>query len=128
MRLEKMFLIPLLLLLNLATCWAAVTDTLSIKHPDEFSFQVFSVVIVNSVFIVLYVYKKKRTISFVPSDEDFEKDLISLINRYSKENESDTPDYIIAGYLVESLRTFNKTTNKRRWWYGEKVIRHGRNR
>lgn len=55
-------------------------------------------------------------------DEDyaaFEKDLASLINRHSMENGSDTPDFILAEYLVGQLKAFNETTNARRKWYGD---------
>lgn len=49
----------------------------------------------------------------------FEKELTALINRYSEENGSNTPDFILALYLVECLRTFNTTMTSRAQWYGE---------
>lgn len=49
---------------------------------------------------------------------DFERELESLINRYSKENESDTPDFILAHYIKSSLKAFNETVNMREKWYG----------
>jgi hypothetical protein len=48
----------------------------------------------------------------------FEKELKHLINRYSKENGSDTPDFILAEYLNDCLESFNKTISKREEWYG----------
>lgn len=50
-----------------------------------------------------------------PSDplHDFEAHLRDLINRYSKENGSDTPDYILAEYMLSCLRAFNVAVNKR---------------
>jgi len=47
---------------------------------------------------------------------NFKKEITNLINRYSKENGSDTPDYILADYLVSCLEAFNKTTNARDLW------------
>jgi len=47
----------------------------------------------------------------------FKQELASLINRYSYENGSNTPDFIIAEYLIDCLDNFNKTTNKRTEWY-----------
>lgn len=38
-----------------------------------------------------------------PSETAFEKELQTLINRHSKENESDTPDFILANYLKDCL-------------------------
>jgi len=47
---------------------------------------------------------------------NFKKELMSLINAHSKETDSDTPDYILADYLVSCLEAFNKTTNARDLW------------
>lgn len=47
----------------------------------------------------------------------FEKDLEELINRHSKENGSNTPDFILAEYLQDALYSFNKAVNKRTTWY-----------
>lgn len=48
----------------------------------------------------------------------FEKELETLINKYSKENGSNTPDFILAEYLSNCLATFNNTIIKRENWYG----------
>lgn len=50
--------------------------------------------------------------------EKFEKELEQLINKYSKENDSNTPDFILAEYLSNSLKTFNTTLQRRETWYG----------
>lgn len=54
------------------------------------------------------------------SDKDgkFIKELETLINRFSKENGSNTPDYILAEYINGCLANFNKTVMKRSEWYG----------
>jgi hypothetical protein len=49
---------------------------------------------------------------------DFEKELKQLINRYSVENESDTPDFILAQYVMLCLNAFNEASNAREKWYG----------
>lgn len=38
---------------------------------------------------------------------NFESDLIELINRYSKENGSDTHDFILGAFLVSCLTAFD---------------------
>lgn len=48
----------------------------------------------------------------------FLQELEKLINKYSKENESNTPDFILADYIVGCLDTYNKTLNAREQWYG----------
>jgi hypothetical protein len=58
-----------------------------------------------------------------PSDDpimlsDFRKDIESTINRYSKENGSNTPDFILAQYLVDSLGAYDKAVTAREKWYG----------
>jgi hypothetical protein len=49
---------------------------------------------------------------------DFRKELEELINRHSKENGSDTPDFILAEYLEMSLLAFDSAVNRREKWYG----------
>lgn len=38
---------------------------------------------------------------------NFEEELENLINRFSKENESNTPDYILAKFLLDCLEAYN---------------------
>ncbi len=40
---------------------------------------------------------------------DFQKELASLINKFSFENLSNTPDFVLAEYLYSCLENFNKT-------------------
>lgn len=48
---------------------------------------------------------------------DFRTELEKLINRYSKENGSNTPDFILAEYLILSLEAFDRATTARSKWY-----------
>jgi len=43
----------------------------------------------------------------------FVQDLMYVINKHGKENDSNTPDFILAGYLEACLEAFNRATNKR---------------
>jgi len=47
----------------------------------------------------------------------FERELTGLINSHSIENQSDTPDFMLARHMVASLRAFNETTQDRTRWY-----------
>lgn len=49
---------------------------------------------------------------------DFEKNLRALINMHSMENESNTPDFILAQYLNACLLAFNIATQQRETSYG----------
>jgi hypothetical protein len=49
---------------------------------------------------------------------DFKKELAGLINQCCKENESDTPDFILAEYMCDALAAYEKATNTREKWYG----------
>lgn len=51
----------------------------------------------------------------------FRTKLAELINEHSLENESDTPDFILAEYLTICLETFGHTVNQREQWYGRKT-------
>lgn len=44
---------------------------------------------------------------------EFVKELEQLINRHSMENDSNTPDFILAHYLAGCLRNFNEATRAR---------------
>ena len=55
------------------------------------------------------------------SDEpvhNLERDLASVLNRYSQENISNTPDFILAAYLLSCLTAFNAAIDTRAQWYG----------
>ena len=49
---------------------------------------------------------------------DFVKELVTLINKYSMENKSNTPDWILAQYLDSCLKSFEYAVLKREIWYG----------
>jgi len=49
---------------------------------------------------------------------DLGRDLTALLNRYSQENGSDTPDFILADYLLACLATWNTQVVRRDQWYG----------
>jgi arginyl-tRNA--protein-N-Asp/Glu arginylyltransferase len=48
----------------------------------------------------------------------FDTELSALINRYSMERFSGTPDFILAEYLQEQLHLFSKYAVKRMEWHG----------
>jgi len=50
----------------------------------------------------------------------FYSELSSLLNRYSKENGSNTPDFILARYLQDCLAAFDNAALARVNWYGNK--------
>lgn len=50
---------------------------------------------------------------------NFKDELAKLINRFSKENECNTPDFILAKYLCACMESFNAAVNRRSLWYGE---------
>lgn len=51
----------------------------------------------------------------------FKKELESLINRHGRENVSNTPDFILAQYLLDCLENFNRTSLAREKWYGKSL-------
>ncbi len=53
---------------------------------------------------------------------EFERDLKNLLNKHSMENDSNTPDFILAKYLSGCLEVFNTTIHARELWYGRKVF------
>lgn len=47
-----------------------------------------------------------------------QKELATLLNRHCLENESNTPDFILAEYMMNCLTAFNRATRARGQWYG----------
>ena len=47
----------------------------------------------------------------------FRKEIENIINRGSKENDSNTPDFILANYLCNCLDAFTLATKNRDKWY-----------
>lgn len=47
------------------------------------------------------------------------EELAALLNHYSQEHGSDTPDFILAAYLLACLAAWNTHVVQRDQWYGE---------
>jgi len=47
---------------------------------------------------------------------EFEKKLSDLINEYSLEGGSDTPDFILAGYMNDCLQAYNNAAKRKANW------------
>lgn len=54
--------------------------------------------------------------------EAFRKELTAAINRYSMENKSSTPDWILADFIVDCLLAHAAVTRARDKWYGHKTL------
>ena len=52
--------------------------------------------------------------------DSFKKGLEDLINVHCKENDSDTPDFILARYVLGCLENYAKITRQRDKWHGHK--------
>ena len=51
----------------------------------------------------------------------FTEELADLLNRHSMENESGTPDFILARHLTSCLVAWNCSMHEREAWYGRSV-------
>ena len=51
---------------------------------------------------------------------NFLNELKGLINKYSEENKSNTPDFILVEYIAGCLLAFNTAVQLRETWYGRK--------
>jgi hypothetical protein len=49
----------------------------------------------------------------------FAEELSKLINRFMRESNSDTPDFILAQYLDDCLAAYEKASKRREQWYGK---------
>jgi len=51
--------------------------------------------------------------------DKFRRELENLLNSHCKENISDTPDFILAKYLIDCLAAFDQATLRRTTWYNK---------
>ena len=51
-------------------------------------------------------------------ESELREDIEHAINRHSGENSSNTPDFILADYLMDCLAAFDRATQQRENWYG----------
>ncbi len=49
---------------------------------------------------------------------ELEKGLENLINEFSRESDSNTPDFILAEFMMNCLDSFELASNRREVWYG----------
>lgn len=52
------------------------------------------------------------------ANSKLEEDVRKLLNAVSQEDKSNTPDYILAKLLMETLATFETLVNERDRWFG----------
>lgn len=55
-----------------------------------------------------------------PVDEKYEqliKDIAAVVNRHSLENRSDTPDFLLAEYMLGCLTVYENTVSVRKNWF-----------
>ena len=53
------------------------------------------------------------------NESTLEDEIAAVLNRYSRENNSNTPDFILARYLMDCLSAFERASTQREGWYGE---------
>lgn len=51
-------------------------------------------------------------------EQKLRKEIEAAINRCSAENGSNTPDFILAEYLTDCLKAYDKASRAREDWYG----------
>lgn len=54
--------------------------------------------------------------------QDFYTELTRLLNSKCQENASNTPDFILANFMLASLEAFNAAVRERERWYGRKTF------
>lgn len=55
---------------------------------------------------------------------NFRRELEALLNKYSQENGSDSPDFVLAQFLIDSLIAWNGAMGLREAFYGRTVSKH----
>jgi hypothetical protein len=60
----------------------------------------------------------------MPADNEFRTELKSLLNYHSRENGSDTPDWVLADYLLASLAAYDAAVKARDsfWQFAPRAV------
>lgn len=69
-------------------------------------------------FLRLVGTKRSRIMAKTMNKTELEEKLSSLLNSESRENDSNTPDYILAEFMMNCLDAFELASNKREVWFG----------
>lgn len=51
-------------------------------------------------------------------EREFRAEIEAVINKHCRENGSNTPDFLLANYLLGCLKLYDQTTKDRDRWYG----------
>ena len=54
-------------------------------------------------------------------ENDFERELAALLNKHSLDTHANTPDYVLARYLIRQLDNFRESTDEREIFFGVKL-------
>jgi hypothetical protein len=54
-----------------------------------------------------------------------QEEIMIVLNQHCAENKSDTPDFILAQFLIGCLKSFDKAVVLRDQWYGFKSMSKG---
>lgn len=51
-------------------------------------------------------------------EDELTAELKSILNKVSRENDSNTPDFILANYMISCLEVFESASKARENWFG----------
>lgn len=61
----------------------------------------------------------------ISNEKKLEKELESLMNKYNIDVITDTPDFILAKYLMYNLRNYFITKSDTESWFGKRITING---
>lgn len=65
-----------------------------------------------------FVYEPDQPFPTIEEPPDLGNEIRSVLNRHSAENVSNTPDYVLASFLMDCLTAFEAAVVTRDGWYG----------
>ena len=63
-------------------------------------------------------YYPGHSMEAAANNDTLRRDLAAVLNRFSRDNGSNTPDFILAQYLTNCLDAFDAAVQKRAQWFG----------
>jgi len=61
----------------------------------------------------------------MPKKRDLKRELTGVLNSFSCENASNTPDFVLAQFMLDTLSAFNTASQAREKWYGKRLTISG---
>lgn len=91
-------------------------------HQEPHTYAQIGKILSIDPFLVVQILNGNSENEVEPETSDLERELAVVLNKHSAENGSNTPDFILAEYLMGCLKAFNIANNSCRAYQGQEDL------